>query len=223
MEKKTKCKIDSITNMFITCDLWGTLLLDEQSEKVLDEYRITILHDLFTEIGQNSSKEIWTERVQNERKTFKEAEMKGIVLSSKERLHRITMGQLNGDYTVRLKKQFSKAALLALPKVNGGLLSKVIEIKSRNHCLAIASNTGLIDSETTFALLKKVDIAQYFDYIFLSEEIGLCKPDSRFFEAIAREIGIKTKKIFHIGDSYEKDYLAAIKAGCEAFLYEQRK
>lgn len=219
MEKKIECDIESFTNMYITCDLWGTLLLDWQSEQILDELRVTILCDLFTEMGQCSSKEVWMERIHAERKAFKEIEMKGIVLSSEERLHKITMGQLNKDYILRLKNQFSEATYLALPQINFELLNRLIKIKGKNHCLAILSNTGLIDSETTYTLLKKIGIVQLFDYIFLSEEIGLCKPDPRFFETAAKKMATETKKMLHIGDSYEKDYLPAIRAGCKAFLY----
>ncbi|HLD75592.1 MAG TPA: HAD family hydrolase [Candidatus Norongarragalinales archaeon] len=41
------------------------------------------------------------------------------------------------------------------------------------------------------------------------------------FERFAGELGVTTGDITHVGDSYEIDYLPALKAGCKAILIER--
>lgn len=220
MERKIEYEINRLENMFILCDLWGTILLDDDSSKIIETKRAIALHEIFCSKGLNCNTIDCYKLLENERSCFKKSEMKGIVQTSIQRLNNLTLGYLNKEDINLLKQIFSNIALNFLPLVNQDLTSVLIQAKKRNNKIAILSNTGLIDSQTTYAILDKLNLMQFFDYCFLSEEIGLCKPDKKFFQYATKKMNATKENIVYIGDNYKMDYLPAIKLGYTTFLYD---
>ena len=57
-------------------------------------------------------------------------------------------------------------------------------------------------------------VGEYFEKIFISEEIGYAKPDNRFFEICFKEIdGFKKKEAIIVGDSLSSDIKGGINSG----------
>ncbi len=59
--------------------------------------------------------------------------------------------------------------------------------------------------------------------IHYSAHIGFCKPDSRFYQCIACELGASPERLLMIGDSRENDVAAARRAGWNARLLDRSK
>ena len=53
----------------------------------------------------------------------------------------------------------------------------------------------------------------FFKQMFFSCEVGLAKPDIRFFRFVSKEIKLPTQRILMIGDSLTSDYQGANRAG----------
>lgn len=73
---------------------------------------------------------------------------------------------------------------------------------------------------------KKLEISglnAYFDKIFISELIGVQKPDSRFFEHVIKTLNTYKVNCIVIGDSYEADILGAKKSGLDHIFYNANK
>ena len=65
--------------------------------------------------------------------------------------------------------------------------------------------------------LSKSGLDEYFEKIFISEDIGAAKPDTRFFDAVANAIeGFDKQKAIVIGDSESSDILGANRYGIDA-------
>ena len=65
--------------------------------------------------------------------------------------------------------------------------------------------------------LKISELRQYFEKIFISEEIGAAKPSERFFDAVASAIeGFHKEDALVIGDSESSDILGANRYGIDA-------
>ena len=65
--------------------------------------------------------------------------------------------------------------------------------------------------------LLKSGLGRYFEKIFISEEIGVAKPDTRFFDAVTNAIPQFDKaKALVIGDSESSDILGANRYGIDA-------
>ena len=70
-------------------------------------------------------------------------------------------------------------------------------------------------SEAQLPKMKTAGIDKYFDYFFLSENLGYMKPDRRFFDAALSELGVPAEQCLVIGDDYKVDIEGAMKAGIE--------
>lgn len=67
--------------------------------------------------------------------------------------------------------------------------------------------------------LKRLGIEDEFDVIINSSEIGVAKPDERFYEAALQPIGIPASNVLFIDDS-AKNVAAAIEFGMMGHLFE---
>lgn len=62
-------------------------------------------------------------------------------------------------------------------------------------------------------LLRALKLADYFEVIVVSGEVGWHKPDARLFEYAAERLGLPPDRILHVGDSEEADVRGALRAG----------
>lgn len=82
--------------------------------------------------------------------------------------------------------------------------------------LALASNT-----EAVFrGKLATLGLADRFDHLGISAEMGIEKPDPRFFRAILAAIGVAPDRAVHVGDLFEVDVVGARAAGLHAVLVD---
>lgn len=74
-------------------------------------------------------------------------------------------------------------------------------------------------SEAQLPKMRYSDIDRYFDYFFLSEDLGFMKPDRRFFDAALAKMGAKPEQCLVIGDDYAVDIAGAMSAGIPQVYY----
>jgi len=86
------------------------------------------------------------------------------------------------------------------------------------YFIAVTSN---FDSRLR-RLLQEFEISPHVDFLALSGELGIAKPDPEIFRVLMRRFDLSTTdEILHIGDDYEKDYLASRNFGSYAYLVSQ--
>jgi len=67
-----------------------------------------------------------------------------------------------------------------------------------------------------FPVVSKLDllgIAEYWDVAFSAEEVGYLKPNVEPFEALEERLGLRSRDILYVGNSYHYDVLGAAAAG----------
>jgi len=75
---------------------------------------------------------------------------------------------------------------------------------------------GLLTNGAPGVQLPKIEgsgLAQYFDTIIISGEVGIGKPDPRIFLHIANRLDVSPAETVMVGDSLERDILGAQQAG----------
>lgn len=98
---------------------------------------------------------------------------------------------------------------------------EVLDYLSKKYKLFIASN-GM--NEVQLKRLKKAQIYDKFDGIYISEVIGHNKPDKEFFEYIIKDIQDNDiKEYIMIGDRYDTDILGARNLGIDGILISKEK
>ncbi|GAB2701906.1 hypothetical protein GCM10027037_29220 [Mucilaginibacter koreensis] len=98
------------------------------------------------------------------------------------------------------------------------------QLKQQEDCtLSLLSNTGFIRGEILRQVLQQLDIAPYLNFQLYSDEVGLSKPNPKFFEMLLQGAAQCNKKalpanIIHVGDNKNADIEGALKAGIQSRL-----
>ena len=88
-----------------------------------------------------------------------------------------------------------------------------IEDITKDHEASIITN-GI--AYTQHRRFEKTDTEKYFSHVFVSEELGVQKPDRRFFSKVLGILGLGKDDCIVIGDSEKSDIQGALNAGIES-------
>ncbi len=97
----------------------------------------------------------------------------------------------------------------------GGAHEVLTELK-KQYQLHIITN-GFLESQTM--KMERTNIRQYFNEIFVSEVIGLYKPDIALFNHALEVVKENANEVLMIGDSLEADVLGAKNAGIDQVYF----
>lgn len=90
-------------------------------------------------------------------------------------------------------------------------------LKNKRYILATASNGVL---ETQLMRMNGSNIYHYFDYHFISDEVGVEKPDEQFYQHCLKTMNVQNKKeVLMIGDGIKPDIIGARNAGIDACYF----
>ena len=106
--------------------------------------------------------------------------------------------------------------------VNGVLMDGALEFvrKLRENIpdarIYIASNGATINAKGRIA---STGLDRYIDGLFISEEMGVTKPDAAFFDICLEKIGEPKSSCIMIGDSLSSDMLGAKNASLDSVWF----
>lgn len=86
---------------------------------------------------------------------------------------------------------------------------EVLETLSKHYRLGIVAN----QSSSVRELLQEWRIESYFQFIILSEEVGLSKPNTTIFTLALQKTNIPADRVVYVGDRYDNDILPAKSLG----------
>ena len=93
----------------------------------------------------------------------------------------------------------------------GDVIPTLTTLNERGVRLAVISNWDI----RLRPLLEVIGLADWFESIHVSSEIGKTKPDLGIFRAAINSIGLPSSQILHVGDSELEDYQGAQAAGMQ--------
>jgi len=82
--------------------------------------------------------------------------------------------------------------------------------------LAVVSNSN----GTIRDLLHRIGLANHFELIIDSEEVGVEKPDPAIFRLALEKMGVAAAESVYVGDTYHFDVVGARAAGVEPYLLD---
>ena len=91
--------------------------------------------------------------------------------------------------------------------------------KHKNIKLYCLSNNT---SKEQIQRINSLNLLQYFECIYTSEDFGIEKPDSKIYYSILSKINCKNNEIAMIGDSYNNDIYGANCANIYAFWFNKK-
>lgn len=87
------------------------------------------------------------------------------------------------------------------------------------YTLGVATNAVASDAALVRTALKRVALDRYFTVILTARDLGVAKPDLRFFAAAVEELGLPPEKVAMVGDAYSADIVGATTAGLRAIWF----
>lgn len=96
-------------------------------------------------------------------------------------------------------------------------MKQVLSELSRKFVLALAANAPGSVRDT----LRNYGVLDYFTYTDVSENMGIKKPDPRFFDRILNRAGIKPEDAVFIGDRLDNDIIPAKSMGMSTIWVRQ--
>jgi putative hydrolase of the HAD superfamily len=100
------------------------------------------------------------------------------------------------------------------------VLDTLVALQHRGLRLGIISN---FDSRL-FGLLEGVGLAQFFEPVMISTQVGAAKPARAIFTQALTHVahfGLAPHEVIHVGDSYEADIIGAQGAGLTPILIDR--
>jgi putative hydrolase of the HAD superfamily len=91
-----------------------------------------------------------------------------------------------------------------------GALNLLRDLKTRGKRLGLVTN-GV--SETHRDKIALLQITEYFDAIFLADEVGMVKPDPLLFAHACQKLSSSPSRSAMVGDRYDRDISGALEAG----------
>ena len=98
-------------------------------------------------------------------------------------------------------------------KLNPGI-RKLIQSLAVKYKLGLAGN----QPSAVKNLLEKYDILRFFTTTEVSEDLGISKPDLKFFKNILNRLDVRAEEAVMIGDRLDNDIIPAKKLGMKAIL-----
>lgn len=219
---------------FISLDLWGTVFtpkasIAEQYYRISSSYG---LQKLLESIRADFPKIF--NALQNEAPNY--GKHSGSIKSTREwwetlikRLYKLGNGPLADRLCAHLVEHFSTSEAYELfPDVTPTLKT----LQENSIPIIGATNSD----DRVKLVLSSLGVADYFDNVYMSYDLGCAKPDRAFFRAIANSVllhirngGQKSKSpsflenVWHVGDHYNKDFVGAVKSGWNGVLLDREK
>ena len=89
------------------------------------------------------------------------------------------------------------------------------------YCTLVLATNGQQDAQRK--RLEGNPITPYLDHVFISQEMGLNKPDKRYFDHILEALHADRSTTVMVGDDLGSDIQGAINAGIDSIWYSQTK
>jgi putative hydrolase of the HAD superfamily len=120
------------------------------------------------------------------------------------------------DYFAKLYATFSQPGIWELYRDAKTILSR---LNSSGIRLGVISN---FDGRLR-TILRQLDVADRFEHLVISSEVGAEKPSARIFHEAARRFAVEPTEILHVGDDPEVDVDGARMADLQALLVDHQK
>lgn len=109
--------------------------------------------------------------------------------------------ELASDFEAARKRRY---------RLFSGVAETLTKLRANGYRVAMLTN-GL--RATHQLKIQALQIASHFDEVFLSDDLGVAKPNVRIFEIACKRMGSRPAETVMVGDRYDKDIVGALDAG----------
>jgi HAD superfamily hydrolase (TIGR01662 family) len=112
-------------------------------------------------------------------------------------------------------KHTSDAKLEKVP-----FIDEVLQELRGKYKLAVVTNTSVSKEEDIRRALGTVGLANYFDVVVTSVDVGHEKPDERVFHVVLKRLGVRPAEAIMVGNRIKTDILGANRVGIKTIHFK---
>lgn len=106
--------------------------------------------------------------------------------------------------------------LLEHMKLNEGVEELLKFVNGKGWKIGICTD---LTAQIQLRKIRKLGLEKWLDCLVTSEEAGIEKPNLQMFQLSLRKMGLESKDVLYVGDSYSRDVEGARSAGMNAVWY----
>lgn len=91
-----------------------------------------------------------------------------------------------------------------------------------HYRLVVATNADESAAALVLAALARVGLADPFEAVFSSADLGVAKPDAAFYKAMTDQLDVSPAAVVTVGDNFLNDVAGARAAGLQAIWLDRR-
>jgi HAD superfamily hydrolase (TIGR01493 family) len=92
-------------------------------------------------------------------------------------------------------------------------VDEVLRVLQPRYRLALATNASDSNENLVRWALYRAGLNWFFEKVFVSSDLGVEKPDGRFFASVLTGLRLPAQQVVMVGDNYTNDVLGAKTAG----------
>jgi len=127
---------------------------------------------------------------------------------------------LDHDVEEKLAEVFATAILAHSPVPIDDAL-EAVQTTAQRCPVGIISDSGVSPGSSLRQLLERNGFSDVLTTMVFSDEVGVAKPQALMYETAARDLGVKTEELLHIGDLELTDITGAKAVGAKAALFAE--
>ncbi len=205
----------------ITIDFWNTIV-DSRNGAARRAVRDAAMQDAYRHAGREwdaaeaddafrVSYEYFERHWRDEQRTPSASESLGVIwehlgISVEEDMH------------ARVVRSFEDSILAGMPGLLPGAADAIAALGAR-YRLALISDTAYSPGRVLRQVLEAHGVAQHFDFLTYSDEVGVSKPHPRIFETALAACDAEAAHAVHIGDIERTDIAGARAMGMRSILF----
>jgi len=98
-------------------------------------------------------------------------------------------------------------------------VAEALQALQPRYRLVVATNAAESGAALVREALERAGLGIYFEAVFTAQELGACKPEPAFFQAVLEELGCAPSEAVMVGDAYRADVVGAKEAGLRAVWF----
>ena len=214
----------------VTFDLWETLLFERDGSNLQRTLaRCRNLAAALTNLGIQTSPEQVDLALKGTISSILKVWEKDKDVSHLDQLRLIVEAVSHGAAVIKdewvdeLSTAYVSPIFEVRPYLNPDARNVLASLRRRSKSIALICNTGLTPGIALRKLLAEEGVAEYFDLMLFSDEVGTRKPDPAIFHLAASSMKMEPTEIVHVGDNLKTDVWGAKKAGFKAIHFHCEK